>query len=115
MTDSGNEDSVTKLNTQLNKSMVLMEDIVDTPSQSNKRKSITINTKTKPPSATSSPIVKARKSILKKSDKLPNNDSINNGDVQINGIEKKLSDVISQKISLSTSVPLPRPHTVRNL
>ncbi|XP_012235223.1 uncharacterized protein [Linepithema humile] len=92
--------------------MVLMEDVVDTPSQSHKRKSITINTKTQPPSATNSPIVKARKSILKKSDKRPNDDSTNNGDIQINSNEEELSNMISQESS--TSIPL-RPHTLEEL
>lgn len=106
MTDSS-EDSVTKLNTQLNKSMVLMEDAVDAPSQSQKRKSITINTKSQPPSATSSPMVKARKSILKKSDKLLNDSTHNKG------VNEEESNVIPQQ-AVSAVIPL-RPHTVRNL
>jgi len=117
MPDSGNEDSVTELNTQLNKSMVLMEDVVDIPSQSQKRKSITINTKMQPPSATNSPAVKARRSILKKSNKSPNDDFMNNEDIQINVNGKKLSNVISQEVSSSQDVSstlIPRPHTVRN-
>lgn len=105
-------DSVTKLNTQLNKSMVLMEDAVDIPSQNHKRKSITINTETQPPSATNSPAVKSRKSILKKSDKSFDGDSTNNGDVEINGSTEELNNVTSQRLSSSISVS-PRPRTVR--
>lgn len=100
-------DSVTKLNTQLNKSMVLMEDAVDIPSQNHKRKSITINTKTQPPSATNSP-VKSRKSILKKSF---GKDSTNNGLVEMNGNTEELNNVTSQRLS-SVSI-LSRPRTVR--
>lgn len=111
MTDSISEDSVTKLNTQLNKSMVLMEDAVDTPPQNHKRKSITINTKVQPRSATNSPAVKSRKSILKKSDKTFNEDSANNG-VEMNGSAEELSNVKSQRLSSSASVSS-RPHTVR--
>jgi len=105
-------DSVTKLNTQLNKSMVLMEDAVDTPSQNHKRKSITINTKTQPPSAPNSPAVKSRKSILKKSDKSFDEDSTNNGGVEINASTEELNNVTSQRLSSSTSAS-PRPRTVR--
>lgn len=110
MTDSIS-DSVTILNTQLNKSMVLMEDAVDTPSQNHKRKSITINTKTQPPSATNSPAVKSRKSILKKPDKPFGKDSTINGVVEMNDSTEELSNVTSQRLS-SISVSS-RPRTVR--
>ncbi|XP_072766812.1 uncharacterized protein [Anoplolepis gracilipes] len=110
MTDSINDDSVTKLNTQLNKSMVLMEDAVDTPSQNHKRKSITINTKTQPPSATNSPTkVKSRKSILKKSDKSLNKDS----EVEVNDNTQDLNNV-SQRLLSSASVPS-RPRTLQEI
>lgn len=104
MTDSANEDSVTKLNTQLNKSMVLMENAVDTPSpnhKSPKRKSITINTKAQPPKTP----VKSRKSILKRSSK--SSDNLTNDEVaRSNGDAGGLSQE-----SLPVSV-FSRPHTV---
>lgn len=112
MTDSISEDSVTKLNTQLNKSMVLMEDAVDTPPQSHKRKSITINTKTQPPSATKTSAVKKRKSILKKSDTSFSKDSVNNEVVEMNGSTEELSNVPASRLSSSPSVSS-RPRTVR--
>ncbi|EFN67089.1 hypothetical protein EAG_03447 [Camponotus floridanus] len=107
-------DSVTKLNTQLNKSMVLMEDAVDIPSQNHKRKSITINTETQPLSATNSPAVKSRKSILKKSDKSFDEDSTNNGVAGINGSTEELNNVTSQRLSSSISVS-PRPRTLQEI
>ncbi|XP_050462514.1 uncharacterized protein LOC126857287 isoform X1 [Cataglyphis hispanica] len=113
MTDSTSEDLVTKLNTQLNKSMVLMEDAVDAPPQNHKRKSITINTKMQPHSATNSPAVKSRKSILKKSDKTLNEDSANN-EVEMNGNAKELSSVKSRRLSSSASVSS-RPHTLQEI
>lgn len=108
------EDSVTKLNTQLNKSMVLMEDAVDTPPQNHKRKSITINTKAQPRSVTNSPAVKSRKSILKKSDKTFNEDSANNGIVGMNGSAEELGNATSQRLSSSASVSS-RPHTLQEI
>ncbi|XP_029155422.1 uncharacterized protein LOC114928415 [Nylanderia fulva] len=107
MTDSISEDSVTKLNTQLNKSMVLMEDAVDTTPKNNKRKSITINTKTQPPSTSKSPVVKSRKSILKKSDKSLNKDSMNN-EAEINSSIKESSNVPAPRLSSSSSNSRPR-------
>jgi len=113
MMDSANEDSVTKLNTQLNKSMVLMEDAVDMPSP-NKRKSITINTEVQSSKAISSP-VKSRKSILKKSNKSfsenvtddevaqTSNDGVRTSEATFNGPQ-----------SLPTLV-LSRPRTVSKL
>lgn len=111
MTDSISEDSVTKLNTQLNKSMILMEDAVDTKPKNNKRKSITINTKTQPSGAIKTPAIKSRKSILKKSDKSLNKDSVNN-EVGMNGSVEESSNVSAPKLSSSASNPS-RPRTVR--
>lgn len=113
MTDSISEDSVTKLNTQLNKSMILMEDAVDTTPKNNKRKSITINTKTQPRSTTKTPAVKSRKSILKKSDKSLNKDSVNNevGN-EINDSVEESSNVPASKSSASNSS---RPRTLQEI
>lgn len=100
MTDSANEDSVTKLNTQLNKSMVLMENAVDTPSPNQKRKSITINTEAKPPRTA----VKSRRSILKRSSK--SDDNLNDEVARLNGNVEELNEKSSPPSILS------RPHTV---
>lgn len=66
MTDLDVEDSLTKLNTQLNKSMVLMDTTAESEiHQPKNNKSIRINTKIQPPTNTKSPST-TRKSILKK-------------------------------------------------
>ncbi|XP_050594829.1 uncharacterized protein LOC126924418 isoform X2 [Bombus affinis] len=68
MTDLDADDSLTKLNTQLNKSMVLMDATETEIPQSKSNKSITINPNIQPASPhVNSPIVK--KSILKKAEK----------------------------------------------
>lgn len=68
MTDLDVDDSLTKLNTQLNKSMVLMDTTETEIPQSKSNKSITINPNIQPASPhVNSPIVK--KSILKKAEK----------------------------------------------
>ncbi|XP_003487383.1 uncharacterized protein LOC100747999 isoform X1 [Bombus impatiens] len=68
MTDLDVDDSLTKLNTQLNKSMVLMDTTETETPQSKSNKSITINPNIQPASPhVNSPIVK--KSILKKAEK----------------------------------------------
>lgn len=67
MTDLDVEDSLTKLNTQLNKSMVLMDTPENEMNQSKSNKSIKINTKIQPAGSSNvSPV--SRKSILKKTD-----------------------------------------------
>ncbi|XP_003705990.1 uncharacterized protein LOC100881978 [Megachile rotundata] len=66
MTDLDVEDSLTILNTQLNKSMVLMDTTTEGEMhQPKNNKSIRINTKIQPPNQSKSPST-ARKSILKK-------------------------------------------------
>ncbi|XP_033324604.2 uncharacterized protein LOC117219520 [Megalopta genalis] len=66
MNDLDAEDSLTKLNTQLNRSMVLMDTTIDNePSTPKSNRSITINTKIQPASPANAP-PKRRKSILKK-------------------------------------------------
>ncbi|XP_012534380.1 uncharacterized protein LOC105835533 [Monomorium pharaonis] len=113
MTDSASEDSVTKLNTQLNKSMVLMENVVDAPSPNYKRKSITINTEVESSKAINSPVVKSRRSILKKSDKHSENVA-SDETAQTNGIVDRLSEATSKGLSLPASV-LSRPHTLEEI
>lgn len=113
MTDSTDNNSVTKLNTQLNKTMILMEDVTDPPTQNHKRKSITINTKTQPSSSKSSPI-KSHRSILKKRSgnlfRESNGDTQMNENVQItNGDVDGSSDTFQRSSSAFVSS---RPHTV---
>lgn len=114
MTDSANEDSVTKLNTQLNKSMVLMEDAVDTPPSNHKRKSITINTQTQPSRVTSSP-VKSRKSILKKSNKSFDENTVDNEVARTSndGVDR-LSEATFNELPLPASA-LARPRTLEEI
>lgn len=114
MTDSANEDSVTRLNTQLNKSMVLMEDAMDTPPQHNRRsKSIKINTVAQPLGLTSSAI-KSRKSILKKPDKLFDEKITNGNIIHTNSDVRELNDIaISERLSSPVPIQL-RPRTVSN-
>lgn len=114
MMDSADEDSVTKLNTQLNKSMVLMEDVVDTPSSNHKRKSITINTEAKSPKTTGSP-VKSRKSILKKSNKSLG-ESVTDDEIAqtSDGGTDKSNDLVVNGLSLPTSI-LSRPRNLQEI
>ncbi|XP_071580139.1 uncharacterized protein [Temnothorax nylanderi] len=110
MTDSASEDSVTKLNTQLNKSMVLMEDAVDTSLPNHKRKSITINTEAQ--SRTPSSPIKSRKSILKKSTK--SGDNVTSDEVaRLNGDVNKSSEAMLG-LSQPASV-LSRPRTLEDI
>lgn len=115
MTDSSQEDSITHLNTQLNKSMILMEDAADIPPEHSRRsKSIKINTTAQPPSATNSPAVKSRKSILKKSDKSFNEKSMDDDVTQTNNNVESLSNVISQRLSSPALAPT-RPRNVGDI
>ncbi|XP_077277198.1 uncharacterized protein LOC143905572 [Temnothorax americanus] len=110
MTDSAGEDSVTKLNTQLNKSMVLMEDAVNTSPPNHKRKSITINTEAQ--SRTPSSPIKSRKSILKRSTK--SGDNVTSDEVaRFNGDVNKSSEA-TLGLSQPASV-LSRPRTLDDI
>ncbi|KAL2715286.1 uncharacterized protein V1478_014984 [Vespula squamosa] len=84
MLDWEYEDPLTKLNTQLNKSMVLIENVVNDHSQLNKsNKTIKIKTKSTSPKGNTSINGTHRKSILKKSENI-NNEERN--------IKKNISD-----------------------
>lgn len=73
MLDWEHEDPLTKLNTQLNKSMVLIENVVNDHPQLNKRnKTIKITTKSTSPKGNTSMNGTHRKSILKKSENINN-------------------------------------------
>ena len=109
MTDSANKDSIIKLNTQLNKSVILIENAEDMPSSNRKRKSITIKTEEQPSKVRSSP-VKSRKSILKKSNKSLDK-NVANDEIVNTSNDANRSEVTFNELSLSTSV-LSRPHTV---
>ncbi|XP_011137340.1 uncharacterized protein LOC105181949 isoform X2 [Harpegnathos saltator] len=106
------EDSITHLNTQLNKSMVLMEDAVYTlPASSRRSKSIKISTTTQPPSVTNSPVAKLRKSILKKPDGSFSEKLKDNEVMQTSCNIENINDVVSQKLALS----IPASARPRNL
>ncbi|KYN13673.1 PREDICTED: uncharacterized protein LOC108766439 [Trachymyrmex cornetzi] len=113
MTDSANEDLVTELNTQLNKSMVLIENAEDMPSPNHKRKSITIKTEEQPPKVRNSP-VKSRKSILKKSNKSLDQNATDEIAQTSNYDANRSNEVTFNGLSLSTSV-LPRPRTLKEI
>jgi len=114
MMDSANEDSVTKLNTQLNKSMILMEDAVDIPSPNYKRKSITINTEVQSSKATSSP-VKSRKSILKKSNKSFSENGTDDEVAQTSNDGVRMSEATFNGPQSLPTLVLSRPRTVSRL
>ncbi|XP_076160151.1 uncharacterized protein LOC143143119 [Ptiloglossa arizonensis] len=111
MTDLDVDDSLTKLNTQLNKSMILM----DTPPenkicQTKRNKSIKINVNIQPASASNvSPV--SRKSILKKTD-IRNNEKQSRIDTQ--NIDSSRETISHDRISMNMSTAL-RPHNIDDL
>ncbi|KAL6264100.1 hypothetical protein P5V15_004179 [Pogonomyrmex californicus] len=113
MTDSSNEDSMTKLNTQLNKSMVLMEDAVDTSFPNHNRKSITISTELLPPKTINGPI-KSRRSILKKSNKSLSGEDMTIGEVAQANTFERLSNVKLDGLP-SLASDLSRPRTLEEI
>lgn len=104
------EDSLTKLNTQLNKSMVLMDTKESEIFQSKSKKSIKINTKIQPASP---PIISpiSRKSILKKTEKkiIVENDLEQNKDNN-----DSLNETNHNKPSINAT-PTIRPHNVNKI
>ncbi|XP_043265522.1 uncharacterized protein LOC122405089 [Colletes gigas] len=108
MTDLDIDDSLTKLNTQLNKSMVLMDTSTENKThQSKSNRSIKINTKIQPASASNvSPI--SRKSILKKSEE-------RNKQHRIEAQNEENNRTINRdRMSMSISTA-PRPHNINDL
>ncbi|KAF3424415.1 hypothetical protein E2986_07899 [Frieseomelitta varia] len=103
MTDFDMEDSLTKLNTQLNKSMVLMDNTETGTSQRRSNKSIKINTKIQRSSLPNLPI--SRKSILKRPEKRNVVEAENN--------EETLSETNDSRLSLNVSTV--RPHNINDL
>ncbi|XP_015434900.1 PREDICTED: uncharacterized protein LOC107190588 [Dufourea novaeangliae] len=115
MTDLDVEDSVTKLNTQLNRSMVLM----DTKTTDNEtyqpksNKSIKINTKIQKASPSSASPV-SRKSILKKSD-IRNNGRRSETEAQNEKIQlETLNNANNDRLSMNISNAF-RPHSIDDL
>lgn len=107
------KDSITHLNTQLNKSMVLMENVVDSPPEHPRHsKSIKITTTAQPRKTTSNPAVKSRKSILKKSDRSFSEKTTDSEITQTNGNIESISD-LSQKLSAPDTTT--RPHNVSDI
>ena len=96
------EDSLTKLNTQLNKSMVLMDTIETGTSQRRSNKSIKINTKIQRSSLPNLPI--SRKSILKRPEK---------NVVEAENNEETLNETNDSRLSLNVSTV--RPHNVNKI
>ena len=111
MTDLDGEDSLTKLNTQLNKSMVLMDTTTESETNQPRRsKTIKINTKVQPASpglSTPSPV--SRKSILKK------NDSRNRIQAQNAKSDRETSNDASHDGMSMNASTVPRPHNIDDL
>ncbi|CAK9808462.1 hypothetical protein ANTQUA_LOCUS5611 [Anthophora quadrimaculata] len=106
MTDLNVEDTLTKLNTQLNKSMVLMDTTTEMESpQPKSNKSIKISTKVQPASPYSASS-KPRKSILKNTERK----SI----VEMEQNTKNIKQTLKTKRN-STNVPHRRPHNIDDL
>ncbi|XP_043790628.1 uncharacterized protein LOC122713883 isoform X1 [Apis laboriosa] len=104
------EDSLTKLNTQLNKSMVLMDTGESEISQRKSKKSIKINTKIQPASPPiTSPI--SRKSILKKTEKR----IIVKNELEQNIDNNNSSNETNHSGSSINVTPTIRPHNINDL
>lgn len=101
MLDWEYEDPLTKLNTQLNKSMVLIENVVDDHPQPNKsNKTIKIKTKSTSPKANTSMNGTHRKSILKKSESINNeerNVEENEEDINLEVVTEMNPDILTVK------------------
>lgn len=110
MTDLDVEDSLTRLNTQLNKSMVLMDATTENEMHQPKtNKSIRINTKIQPANQTKSPST-SRKSILKKSGKTNNFDT----EQSIESNQDTLNNSDHNKLPTNTTTIL-RPRNIADL
>ncbi|XP_054005830.1 uncharacterized protein LOC128890880 isoform X1 [Hylaeus anthracinus] len=110
MTDLDADDCLTKLNTQLNKSMVLMDTSVENDVQPKSNRSIKINTKVQPGNAFNvSPV--SRKSILKRTDS-KNNEKQNR--IETENTENNKETINHDRTSTNTST-VPRPHTIDDL
>ncbi|XP_071867172.1 uncharacterized protein [Bombus fervidus] len=108
MTDLDVDDSLTKLNTQLNKSMVLMDATESEIPQSKSNKSITINPNIQPASPhVNSPIVK--KSILKKAEKK----NVIEAEQHIENNKETRDEISSNRASMN--VTSTRPRTISDL
>lgn len=104
------EDSLTKLNTQLNKSMVLMDTEESEISQPKSKKSIKINTRIQPASPPiTSPI--SRKSILKKTEKR----TIVKNELEQNIDSNNSSNETNHSRSSINATSTIRPHNVNKI
>ena len=99
-------DSLTTLNTALNKSMVLMDSPIEPEIKTKGEKSIKINTKAQPPSTPSTKPDTTRKSILKKYKTQGSSDSEDSPMITTSRNDSG--------VRVSQSIPncLPRPHSV---
>ncbi|XP_076295690.1 uncharacterized protein LOC143216484 [Lasioglossum baleicum] len=114
MSDFDADDSLTKLNTQLNRSMVLMDTTTDNETYPPKvNRSIKINTKIQPASpANASPM--RRKSILKKSD-TRNDERRDETEVQNTENEREmLNHTNNSRVSINAQTAS-RPHNINDL
>ncbi|XP_017762051.1 PREDICTED: uncharacterized protein LOC108552153 [Eufriesea mexicana] len=109
MTDLDVEDSLTKLNTQLNKSMVLMDTMETEISQPKGNKSIKINTKIQPLSPSNSTPA-SRKSILKKT----KNTIIVETEQNVTNNIEILNEINHNRTPMNISSTI-RPHNINDL
>ncbi|XP_046824352.1 uncharacterized protein LOC124426567 [Vespa crabro] len=113
MLDWEYEDPLTKLNTQLNKSMVLIENVNDHAQSNKSNKTIKIKTKSTSPKGNTSMNGTYRKSILKKSESINNeerNVKENVTDTSLEVAAEMTSDILTIKSSSSS-----RPQNLQDL
>lgn len=114
MSDFDAEDSLTKLNTQLNRSMVLMDTTTDNETYPPKvNRSIKINTEIQPASPANASLTR-RKSILKKSD-TRNDKRRDETEVQSTENEREmLNNTNNSRVSINTQTAS-RPQNINDL
>lgn len=111
------EDTLTKLNTQLNRSMVLMDHTMDETLPLRKSaKTIKINTKLLPAISTNSPSTGSRKSILKRSQRSTGNEEARENLPDIESELERLNRENQERLSMSVEpLPVSRPHNLQDL
>lgn len=108
MNDLDAEDTLTKLNTQLNRSMVLMDTTENEVRTPKSNRSIKINTKINPAKSTKVSTT-TRKSILKKTERKSTIETVQNVESNtLNGSDHS-------KISMDTTETHQRPHNVNKI
>lgn len=112
MTDADEEDTLTKLNTLLNKSMILMDSTAENEGDQNKNdRCIIINAKARSGSPHKTLRLAPRKSILKKLEKTTNENELETNIGERENLDESVNNMITE---FSNSVPLlPRPRNLQ--